>query len=200
MNAPTLADRPETWPYRRTGTTPGILMDFVVDEVTAPDGGVMTRNYLEHLDSVGIIAMDAHHRIAIEHQYRHPVRRVLVEAPAGLRDEPGEAALATAQRELAEEAGLQAARWQVLVDIYATPGASSQATRIFLARDLSPVPRPEGFVLAGEEAAMTLGWAGLDDLVEAIYAGTVMNPTLVAGVMALYAAVLAGRLDDLRPA
>jgi ADP-ribose pyrophosphatase len=173
-------------------------MDFAVDKVSTPTGETMVRNYLQHPNSVGIIAMDDQGRIAVEHQYRHPVRAKLVEAPAGLCDIEGEAFLDTAKRELAEELGLAAETWQVLVDVYATPGCSTQTTRIFLARDLTEVPRPEGFLLEGEEADMELSWADLDDLVDAIFAGQVKNPTIIVGVLALKTALVTGSLDELR--
>jgi len=197
---PSLHDEAMEWPYRRTATTHGHLMDFVVDEISTPDGGTMVRNYLEHPNAVGIIAMDEQSRIVVEWQYRHPVRRKLVEAPAGLCDQAGEALLATAQRELAEEVGLAASTWHILLDIYATPGSCTQSTRVFLAQGLTKVPRPDGFKLEAEEADMAIGWADLDDLVDAIYAGKVMNPTIVTGIMALKTALLTGGVERLRPA
>ncbi len=194
------ADQVVEWPNRLIGVSPGILMDFVVDEVDVPGGGTMKRNYLRHPNAVGIIAYDDQGRVAVEQQYRHPVRRRLVEAPAGLCDHENEDPLTAAQRELAEELGLSAATWSVLVDVYGSPGSSTQATRVFLARDLSQVDRPEGFELADEEADMTLGWADLDDLVTAIMAGRVMNPTMVCGVMTLKTALVTGQVDALRRA
>jgi len=194
-----LGDRAVDWPSRRRRTTHGILMDFVVDEVTTPQGTTMVRNYLEHPMAVGVIALDEQDRVAIEVQYRHPVRAKLVEAPAGLRDQPGETALATAQRELAEEVGLAASDWRILIDIYSSPGSSSQSTRLFLARGLTAVARPAGFELEAEEADMAVGWAKLDDLVAAVFAGRLMNPTIVSGTMALWTARQGGYLDALRP-
>jgi len=191
-------DTEAQWPYTRLETTPGVLMEFVVDEVCAPDGTRMVRNYLHHPNAVGIIAMDDQGRIGVENQYRHPVRRKLVEAPAGLCDIDDEALVDTARRELAEELGLAATTWSVLVDIYATPGSSSQKTRIFLARGLSPVPRPEGFRLEGEEADMEIGWVHIDELAQAIFAGEIMNPTMVVGVLACKTAMLTSGLDSLR--
>jgi len=195
-----LSDQPADWPARRLATTPGILMDFVVDEVTTPQGTTMVRNYLQHPAAVGIIALDDQDRVAVVAQYRHPARTKLIEAPAGLCDQPGEVGLATAQRELAEEVGLAAADWRILVDIFSSPGSSSQSTRVYLARDLTPVPRPAGFELEAEEADMAVGWARLDDLVAAVFAGRLMNPTIVTGTMALWAARHGGYLDALRPA
>ncbi|MCL2471264.1 MAG: NUDIX hydrolase [Propionibacteriaceae bacterium] len=195
-----LVDEPVEWPCTRVETTHGILMDFVVDKVSTPEGGSMVRNYLRHPNSVGVIAVDDQGRVAIERQYRHPVRRRLIEAPAGLCDVETEDLTHTAQRELAEELGLAASAWSVLVDTYTTPGCSTQATRVFLARGLSQVPRPEGFVLEAEEADMAVDWARLDDLVDAIFAGQIMNPTLITGVLALRVAMLTGTVDALRPA
>ncbi|MDR2975200.1 MAG: NUDIX hydrolase [Propionibacteriaceae bacterium] len=191
-------DEAMEWPNRRIKTTTGVLMDFVVDEVTTPAGGTMIRNYLDHPNSVGIIAYDDQGRVAVERQYRHPVRRKLVEAPAGLCDHSGEDTLEAARRELAEELGLAARQWSILADAYATPGCSTQACRVFLARGLSPVPRPAGFTLDDEEADMSIGWAQVDDLVDEIYAGTIMNPTIIIGVLALKTALLTGGLEQLR--
>ena len=160
-------------------------MDFVVDKVVAPDGSTIVRNYLHHPNSVGIIALDDLGRVAVERQYRHPVRSKLIEAPAGLCDHAGEDPAETAKRELAEELGLAAESWSVLVDTYATPGCSTQTTRIFLAQGLYEVPRPEGFLLEGEEADMTWGWVPVDDVIRAIFAGDLKNPTVVIGVLAL---------------
>ena len=193
-----LTDQPEAWPTTCVSETPGILMTFVVDQVTTPGGGQMTRNYLRHPNAVGVIALNDQGQVAIERQYRHPVRAKLVEAPAGLCDHPGEDWAEAAKRELAEELGLAASQWSILVDIFATPGSSTQATRIFLARGLTPVERPAGFSLEDEEADMALGWAGVDDLVEAILGGRIMNPTIIAGVLALKAALLGAGLGQLR--
>ena len=193
-----LGDEALAWPAREVARTPGILMDFVVDEVTTPAGTVMVRNYLSHPAAVGVIVVDERGWIGYLRQYRHPVRRRLVEAPAGLLDQAGEDPLAAAQRELAEEFGYAAADWAVLVDLYVTPGSSTQAVRIYLARDLQAIPRPADFVLADEEADMELGWAPADELVEAILAGRVMNQVLVSGVLAYQSALLSGRLADLR--
>jgi len=126
------------------------------------------------------------------------VRMELVEIPAGLLDLDGESWVTAAQRELAEEAELAADRWDVLVDMCTTPGACEESLRIFLARDLRPASRPDGFVLEGEEAHMSWDWVDRDELVGAILDGRCQSPTLVAGVLALETSRLAGRLQGLR--
>ncbi len=195
-------DEPLAWPvtaHRVLGS--GSVSDFVNDTVETPDGGSMDRQYLLHPGAVGVIAWDDDaDRIAVVRQYRHPAAFQLVEPPAGLLDADGESWLTAAQRELAEEAGLQAQRWQVLVDLFTSPGACQESLRIYLARDLSEAAAPEGFVAAHEEAHMEAGWAARADLVDGILAGRLQNPTMVSGMLALEVARLSGRLDDLRAA
>ena len=196
-----IADQPIRWPvvdHRVLGR--GAVSEFVDDQVRTPSGETMQRQYLLHPGAVGVIAWDDADRIAVVRQYRHPVGFRLTEPPAGLLDHAGEDFQLAAARELAEEAGIAAAQWQVLVDVFTTPGANEESLRIFLARGLSDTDRPEGFVLEGEEAAMTWSWEPRADLVDAVLRGDTSSPTLVAGILALETARLGGRLDDLRPA
>jgi 8-oxo-dGDP phosphatase len=196
-----IADTPLAWPVdSSTVLAEGGVGRFVQDRVRTPDGEVMTREYVRHPGAVGVIALDARERVALVRQYRHPVRHRLVEPPAGLLDVDGEDYLAAAQRELAEEAGLAAATWHVLVDLFTTPGMVGETLRIYLARDLSAADAPEGFLRAGEEAHMDIVWATLDDLVAAVLDGRVHNPTLVSGALATWTARERDSFAGLRPA
>lgn len=196
-----VVDRPEDWPVldRQVKAT-GRVQDFVEDRVLTPSGEQIVRQWVEHPGAVAVMAMDDQGRLAVVHQYRHPVGYRLVEPPAGILDHAGESGVSAARRELAEEARLAASDWRTLVDIFSSPGGLQESIRIFLARDLSPTERPDGFVVDGEEADMCLYWLPLEHLVELIYRGEVQSPTMVAGTLALALAVEQGRLDQLRPA
>lgn len=198
ISADDLYDAAVTWPTRRVDEVRGRIMRFVTDEVTTPDGHTMVREYLEHPGGVSVIALDEDENVAVVTQYRHPVGFRVVEPPAGLLDVAGEGYLLAAQRELAEEAEMAAADWRILADVFSSPGGSSESLRVFLARGLKQVPRPDGFVLGGEEAHMNLHWASLSDLVDGVFAGRLQNPTLIIGVLALHSAIRDGRLDQLR--
>ncbi len=196
-----VVDRPEDWPVldRQVKAT-GRVQDFVEDRVLTPSGEQIVRQWVEHPGAVAVMAMDDQGRLAVVHQYRHPVGYRLVEPPAGILDHAGESGVSAARRELAEEARLAASDWRTLVDIFTSPGGLQESIRIFLARDLSPTERPDGFVVDGEEADMCLYWLPLEHVVELIYRGEVQSPTMVAGTLALALAVEQGRLDQLRPA
>ena len=100
----------------------GGIWDVRSDVIDFADQRI-TRDLMVHPGAVGIIALDDDDRVLLIRQYRHPVGRYLFEPPAGLLDKDGEGPLAAAQRELAEEAGYSARRWDVLVDFANTRAA-----------------------------------------------------------------------------
>lgn len=199
LAASDIADEQVSWPIvRHELLGHGVIQDFVRDEVRTPSDETMIRDYLVHTGAVGVIALDEEENVLVVRQYRHPVGFRLLEPPAGLLDLAGENWLVAAERELAEEAMVQASDWRVLVDYMTSPGCIQESLRVFLARGLSPVRRPEGFVLEGEEAHMDVVLVPLESLVDAIYAGRVQNPTMVVGALAAHTALRTGRVDALR--
>jgi 8-oxo-dGTP pyrophosphatase MutT (NUDIX family) len=155
------------------------------DRVVMPGGTIATRDIVEHPGAVGVLALDAEDRVVLLHQYRHAVGTRLWEIPAGLLDVAGEPAARTAARELAEEAGLAAQRWDVLLDALTSPGMTDEAVRIFLARETSATTRPA----AGddEEADMTLQWVPLEEAVARVLSGDIRNAMACLALLAVSA-------------
>ena len=146
-----LIDVPLAWPVESSIVLArGKITSYVQDQVRMPDGQLILREYLRHPGAVGVIALDDQDRVALVRQYRHPVRHRLIEPPAGLLDVGDEDYLQAIERELAEEVGLAARRWAVLVDLFTTPGILGESLRIYLARDLTDVDHPDGFTREGE--------------------------------------------------
>ncbi|HHV21531.1 MAG TPA: NUDIX hydrolase [Propionibacterium sp.] len=192
-------DTPELWPVRRREVLArGRLFDYFSDTVEMPSGDTMRRDFIDHTSAVAVIALDDDEHMVVVHQYRHPVGFRLIEPPAGLLDQDGEGWLRAAQRELAEEAGLAADDWRLLVDMMTTPGGVNESIRIYLARDLRAAGAPDGFEPEGEEAHMDVLRVPVDDLLTGILSGRLQSPSLVAGVLAYAAA--RDKLDRLRPA
>ena len=195
-----LGDRPERWPVTDSEVvlrTPRVIA-VRRDRVQSPaDGAEFLRDVVVHPGAVGIVALDDNERVLLVSQYRHPVGHRLLEIPAGLLDVPGEAYPVAAARELFEEAHVQATDWRVLVDLFTSPGMTTESTRIYLARGLSAVDG-ERHVGVHEEADMPVTWAPLADLVEAVLAGRLHNPLVAAGVLATWAARHGEGYDALR--
>lgn len=142
----------------------------------------ITRDYVDHTGAVAVLALDDAGRVLLIKQYRHPVRHRDWEIPAGLLDIRGEDPLAAVKRELAEEADLVADEWNVLADIFTSPGGSDEAIRIYLARGVRPAP--EVFDREEEEADIETAWLPLDDAVDAVLARTVHNAPLIIALLA----------------
>lgn len=145
----------------------------------------LERDYMDHPGAVAVLALDDHDRVLMFRQYRHPIAHRDWEIPAGLMDVPGESGLVSAQRELAEEADLAADHWALLLELFLSPGGSSEAIRVFLARGLAPVAH--NFVRDGEEAEITPEWVPLEDAVSAALSGRIANGLTVSAVLAAVA-------------
>jgi ADP-ribose pyrophosphatase len=194
LGAPTagtaeLVDRLERRPVEASERVfDGMVWDVVRDTVDLGEGGTVRREYVQHPGAVCIVALDDRDRVLLIQQYRHPVGTFEWELPAGLLDVPGEPPWEAAARELHEEADLEAGRWDVLMDYYASPGGVSEALRIFLASDLSDVPHDDRHSREGEELGMPVRWVDLDEAHEAVLRGQLHNPGALIGILAAHAA------------
>lgn len=169
------------------------------DEVRMSDGSTAMREVIEHPGAVGVVALDDSGNVVLVNQYRHPVRARLDELPAGLLDVDAESALEAAKRELAEEAGLLADEWHVLLDLHLSPGVSNEAIRLYLARGLHDVADGERFAPEHEELTLTVERVPLAAAVQQSLAGNLTNASAVAGLLAAVLGRAAG-WRDLRPA
>jgi ADP-ribose pyrophosphatase len=108
------------------------------------DGEVAEREIVVHTGAVGVLVLDGD-RLWLVRQPREAVGVPdLLEIPAGKLDEEGEDPLATAKRELAEEIGKQADRWESLGSFFTSPGFTNEEVHLFLATGVSDVDeRPE---------------------------------------------------------
>ena len=169
----------------------GRVLAVRADEVAMPDGQVATREVVEHFGAVAIAAVDEQDQVVLIHQYRHPLGRRLWELPAGLLDNHGEQPPLAAARELAEEVGLAAADWSVLVDVAASPGFTDEVVRVYLARGLSVADREQP--VGDEEADLVVHRVPLADAVRMVLAGDVVNASSVGGILAAHTVLTEAR-------
>jgi ADP-ribose pyrophosphatase len=91
------------------------------------------REIVRHPGAVAVVAVDANGDVTLVRQLREPARRYLLEIPAGTC-EPDEEPLATAKRELEEEAGLTGGDWSLAATVFSTPGFCDELVRVYIAR------------------------------------------------------------------
>ena len=148
-----------------------------LNEETAvyPDGRQGTLEIIRHPGGAAVLALDEDSRVCLIRHYRHAAGGWLWEIPAG-RLEPSEPPLATARRELAEEAGLEAGEWRSLGSLLPSPGICDEQIHLFLARQFTPVP------LAHEaDEYIEIHWLPFAEAVKWAVAGKITDAkTLVA--------------------
>jgi len=103
-----------------------------------------TYHFRPHGRVVHVVALTPRGEVVLERQYRHPVRRWLLEIPAGSVDR-GETVLEAARRELMEETGYSAKKWKVLGGWYPSPASTNTRAFVVLATGARKIrqARPE---------------------------------------------------------
>ena len=112
------------------------VVDVGVEHAALPNGVSIELAIVRHPGASAVVALDDDGGIVMLTQYRHAVGGWLREVPAGCRNDE-ESPLECAQRELREEAGLSAQRWDHLGSIVTIPSFCDERIELFLARDLS---------------------------------------------------------------
>ncbi|MBO55304.1 MAG: ADP-ribose pyrophosphatase [Dehalococcoidia bacterium] len=115
----------------------GKIVNLRVDTIKLPSGRVVTREVVEHCDSVCMVPVDNEHNIWFVRQFRTPAGRALLELPAGGIDD-GELASDAALRELQEEIGCTATDLKHLASFFLAPGWCNEYMHAYLATGLIP--------------------------------------------------------------
>jgi 8-oxo-dGTP pyrophosphatase MutT (NUDIX family) len=102
--------------------------------------GEYEREIVRHPGAVAIVAVDTERRVTLVRQLREPARKHLLELPAGTC-EPDEEPLATAKRELVEEAGLTGGEWRLAATFFSTPGFCDELVRVYIAEGVEQTER-----------------------------------------------------------
>jgi len=169
----------------------GPLFRVLHDKLIEPGGRASERDVIRHNGSVVIMAVDSGKSrhdpwIVMERQYRHAANQFLWELPAGKLD-PGEDALAGAQRELAEETGYSAKKWKPMVEYYASPGFLGESMKVFIAEGLvAGDAHPE------DDEQIDFRLVKLSEVVKMIEKGAILDGKTLTAVL-LFARKMAGK-------
>jgi ADP-ribose pyrophosphatase len=115
----------------------GKVLKLNIERVKLPNGTVAELEIAHHPGGAVVVAVDANDRVCLLRQFRHAAGGWITELPAGKIDNR-EPPLECAQRELAEEAAVQARQWDSLGQFFSSPGVLTEVIHVFLARGLSP--------------------------------------------------------------
>ena len=110
---------------------------MIRENITLKNGTTTDVEFIEHPGAAAIVPLLNENRVVMLKQYRHALKEVIWEIPAGTLD-PNEEVLSCAKRELVEETGYSAKQWHRLGEITPVPGYSNERIQIFLAKELQP--------------------------------------------------------------
>ena len=154
----------------------GRVLQLGIESLTLPNGEALELEVVRHSGGAAVVALDRQNRVCLLRQYRHAGGGWIWELPAG-RLEANELPQATAARELAEEAGLQASHWDTLGKMLATPGYSDEVIYLFLASELACVPaQPE------EHELFEVHWIPFEQALKQVHDGTIVDAKTMLGL------------------
>ena len=110
------------------------------DTVELENGKQTFREVIDHPGGVSILAMDEEGKIFFVRQFRYPFGKMLLELPAG-KLEPGEDPAQSGRRELREETGCTAGRFESMGSLIPTCAYDTEVIHLFFASDLTQTPR-----------------------------------------------------------
>lgn len=120
----------------------GNVTEYIVKKVKLPNGNIAQREIVKHDGAAAIIPFTDDNRIILVKQFRKAIEKESIEIPAGLKDLEDESGLSTAKRELEEETGFNAKKWNFVTSFYSTPGFTDEFLEIYEASDLYLVDDP----------------------------------------------------------
>lgn len=152
----------------------GNLIELHSEKVDFPDGGHTYFDIVKHPGGAVIAAINEQDEICLLKQWRHAIQQFIWEVPAGCL-EPGEPPLASAKRELEEEAGVVANQWRGLGEICSSPGFSNEVLYLFEAKELS-----SGTLKLDDAEQLEAHWVPLDKAYEMCTDGSIIDAKSLA--------------------
>ena len=152
------------------------VVDLGVEHASLPNGVEIDLAVIRHPGAAAIVALDDAGNLAMLRQYRYAIGGYLWEIPAGCRN-AGESPLECAHRELAEEAGLAARRWDHLGAIVTIPSFCDERIDLYLARELAPATGTPD-----EDEVIRVEKISFDDAMRMVRSGEIIDAKTIAAL------------------
>ena len=146
--------------------------------VKLPNGREALREVVKHPGAAAIVPVDGDGYVTLVRQHRVAIGRMTWEIPAGKLNFAGEDPFHCAVRELEEETGLKAGRWELLTRVDTTPGFCTERIALYLATDLS-----QHEAHADEDEFLELKRIPLTEAAEQVMAGEIRDGKTALGIL-----------------
>ncbi len=157
-------------------TYQGRKFSFNVNEIQLPNGVSGEWEYIHHPGGALAIPVTPDGKLVLVKQYRFPSQGRTLEFPAGTLD-AGEDAGTTIKREIEEETGYRAHKWQAIGEFFLAPGYSDEIIYAFLAQDLEKLANPPA---GDEDEDIEIVLMTPAEFEKAIYAGEAIDAKSIA--------------------
>lgn len=156
----------------------GALITVEHWQVALYGGQTALREIVLHNGAAAIVPVDAEGNVTLVTQYRVATGKILMEIPAGKKDDAGEDPLLCAKRELAEETGLRAGQWRFLTTLDTSPGFLTERIALYMATELT-----QGEASPDEDEFLSLVKMPLQEAVGKVMDGTITDAKTIAGLL-----------------
>ncbi len=157
----------------------GVVFDLIVDHIEYPSGNGSVREVAKHPGGAVVVPVFDNGDVLLIKQYRYPIDKVIYELPAGKLNN-GEDPEQCARREMEEETGYKADRFEKLTAFYTTPGFCTEILHIYLATGLQELA--SGQRLEEGEASITIEKFPLKRTLELIESEEIVDGKTIVGL------------------
>jgi ADP-ribose pyrophosphatase len=161
---------------KQTTLHTGRTFTFVIENVTLENGATVDLELVRHPGAAAIVPFIQKDTIILIQQYRHAIGDFIWEIPAGTLSTK-ESPIECAKRELIEETGFSATRWEKLGEITPVPGYSDERIHIYLAEQLTPAEQH-----LDKDEVLNVHEIKLADAVKMIYGGKIQDGKSISGI------------------
>lgn len=155
----------------------GAIIDLYSDTMKLPNGNQAEWDFIQHKGAAAIVAVDKDNKILMVRQYRNAIERYTLEIPAGAKN-IDEDMKTCAIRELEEETGYCTKDAKHLIDLYTTVAFCNEKIGVYYTNELIPSHQH-----LDEDEFVTIERFSLEELVQMIFDGKIMDGKTIAAIM-----------------